>query len=213
MPFVFPKIYPILDSSFIPQADRSTFLDTLGRSLADAGVTLLEYRNKTGSDAQFLADAVILRTAMPRGQVRLVLDDRAELVQQIGFDGVHVDAGDLNPSQVRALLGADAIVGTYAGTEALLPGILDEPADYFSIGPIAPTTTKQTDKQAIGAEGVRHLRLQAGPKPVLVAVGGVSFELAPQLIEAGASVLAVSASLFRSADPANEFRRWMKQLD
>lgn len=212
MPLVFPRLYPILDSSIIPRADRLTFLDRLGRSLADAGVTLLEYRNKTGPDSELVADAAVLRAVLPAGQVRLVLDDRAALVQGIGFDGVHVDSGDLRPSQARTLLGPEAIVGTYGGTEALLPGILSEPADYFSIGPIAPTTTKQTDKPAIGAEGVRRLRHEAGPTPILVAAGGVSFEAAPQLIEAGASVLAVSAGIFRAADPASEFRRWMKHL-
>jgi thiamine-phosphate pyrophosphorylase len=212
MPFSFPRIYPILDSSILPAEDRAGFLDALGRSLADAGVTLLEYRNKNGTDAETLADAAVLRAALPKGQVRLVLDDRAHLVGQAGFDGVHVDSGDVSPSQARALLGPDAIVGTYGGTEALLPGILDEPVDYFSVGPIAPTTTKQTEKAPIGVAGVRQLRTEAGPKPVLVAAGGVSIGLARQLVEAGASVLAVSAGIFHAPDPAVEFRRWMQEL-
>jgi thiamine-phosphate pyrophosphorylase len=212
MPFIFPRLYPILDSSVFPATGRAIFLDVLGRSLADAGVTLLEYRNKNGSDTETLADAAVLRAALPKGKVRLVLDDRAHLVRQTGFDGVHVDSGDMSPSQARALLGVDAIVGTYGGTEALLPGILDEPADYYSVGPIAPTTTKETGKSPIGAEGVRRLRAEAGPKPILVAVGGVPLELARQLIEAGASVLAVSTAIFRTPDPASEFRRWMQEV-
>ena len=50
MPFSFPKIYPILDSSVIPFTGRAEFLRRLGESLTEAGVTLLEYRNKYGSD-------------------------------------------------------------------------------------------------------------------------------------------------------------------
>jgi hypothetical protein len=46
MPFAFPKIYPILDASMIPAAGRAEFLRRLGGSLAEAGVTFLEYRNK-----------------------------------------------------------------------------------------------------------------------------------------------------------------------
>lgn len=212
MPFAFPKLYPILDSSILPATGRAAFLDALGRSLAHAGITLLEYRNKTGSDAELLTDAAILRAALPAGQVRLVLDDRADLVRPIGFDGAHVDAGDSTPSEARKLLGPDAIIGTFGGSESLLPAILAEPADYFSIGPVAPTTTKQTSKPPIGIEGVRRLRTEAGPAAILSAAGGITLEIAPGLIEAGASMLAVSAAIFRTPDPAAEFRRWLERL-
>lgn len=212
MPFIFPKIYPILDASVIPAANRAAFLQTLGSSLAEAGVTLLEYRNKTGLDAELLADATVLRAALPKGRVRLILDDRAELVAQIDLDGVHVDAGDRTPAEARALLGPDAIIGTFGGSESLVPGVLAVPADYFSIGPIAPTTTKQTAKPPIGVEGVRRLRAEAGSAPVLSAAGGVTLELAPRLLEAGANVLAVSAAIFRAPDPGAEFRRWQQHL-
>jgi len=212
MAFVFPKIYPILDSSVIPAANRAAFLQTLGCSLADAGVTLLEYRNKTGSIAELLADAAVLRTALPAGRVKLVLDDRVDLVAQLGFDGVHVDDGDRTPAEARALLGPEAIIGTFGGSESMVPGVLAVPADYFSIGPVAPTTTKQTGKPPVGVEGVRRLRAEAGPAPILSAAGGITLELAPRLLEAGASMLAVSAAIFRAVDPAAEFRRWQQHL-
>ena len=212
MPWTFPKIYPILDSSFLPNEGRKEFLHRLGRELAAAGVTLLEYRNKTGAVEELMADAAILRAAMPGPAVRLVLDDRAELVESIGFDGVHVDAGDLSPAEARQLLGPEKIVGTYGGTEALLPGILNEPADYFSIGPVGATRTKQTTKPHIGVAGFRRLREAAGPGPVLVAVGGVNLTNAAELLQAGASMLAVAGAIFRAPDPAAEFRRWTEQL-
>jgi len=212
MAFVFPKIYPILDASVVPTVGRAAFLDRLGRGLADAGLTLLEYRNKSGAEAELLADAAVLRAALPVGQVRLVLDDRADLVVRIGFDGVHVDAGDRTPAEARALLGAEAIIGTFGGSEAMEPGVLDEPADYFSVGPVAPTTTKQTEKPPIGVEGVRRLRAEAGPGPRLSAAGGITLDVAPRLIEAGANMVAVSAAIFHAADPAAEFRRWRERL-
>ncbi len=212
MAISFPKIYPILDSSIIPSTGRAEFLRRLGSSLAEAGVTLLEYRNKMGSQAELLADAAVLRAALPAGQVKLILDDRADLVEQIGFDGVHVDAGDSTPGEARKLLGPDRIVGTFGGGAALVPYVLETPADYFSIGAVFPTRTKQVSAPPIGIEGVRHLRQLAGPGPVLVAIGGITLATAPAAFAAGATVVAIAGALFRQPDPASEFRRWLAEL-
>ena len=212
MAYTFPAVYPILDSSIIPVVGRDIFLRRLRGSLAEAGVTLLEYRNKTGSEAEVLADAAVLREALPAGQVKLILDDRVDLVDQAGFDGVHVDAGDATPAEARRLLGADRIVGTFGGSDTLLPDILLAPANYFSIGPVFPTRTKQTAKAAIGLDGVRKLRAEAGPDAVLVGAAGITLATAAEVLAAGASVVAVSEALFHQADPAAEFLIWVAEL-
>lgn len=213
MAFRFPPIYPILDSSFIPTSGRAAFLRDLGSALADAGVTLLEYRNKTGSDAELLADAETLRAVMPEEQIRLILDDRADLVCATGFDGVHVDAGDVTVREARRLVGPGRMVGTFGGgAEGLIAGVLDEPANYFAIGPVFTTTTKQTDKQPIGVDGVRQLREEAGPGVVLTAAAGITLENAALVLEAGASAVAVAAAIFTTADPAAEYLKWRERL-
>ena len=212
MTFSFPKIYPILDASVIPTEGRAEFLRRLGSELTEAGVTLLEYRNKTGNDGQLLADATFLRAAMPAGVVKLILDDRADLVEQVGFDGVHVDSGDVPPAEARRVVGPDRIVGTFGGSESLLLGILDEPVDYLAVGPVFNTTTKQTSKAPIGSAGVQRLRQEAGPDRVLTAAAGITLATAPAVLAAGATAVAVSAAIFRAKDPAAEFRRWMAVL-
>lgn len=212
MVFPFPKIYPILDASIIPATGRAEFLRRLGSSLTEAGVTLLEYRNKSGADGQLLSDAAFLRAVMPAGEVKLILDDRADLVEQTGFDGVHVDAGDVPPAEARRLVGPDRIVGTFGGSEFFLSGILDEPVDYLAVGPVYTTTTKQTSKAPIGPEGVHRLRQQAGPSRVLTAAAGITLATAPAVLAAGATAVAVSAAIFRAKDPAAEFRKWKAEL-
>jgi len=192
--------------------DRAAFLQRLGSRLADAGVTLLEYRNKTGSDAELIADCEVLRFAMPAGKVRLILDDRADLVDRLQFDGVHVDAGDSSPADARRLLGPGRIVGTFGGSETLVEDVLLAPADYLSIGPVFTTRTKQTSRPPIGPEGVKWLRTQAGPGPVLVAVGGITRATAARVLLAGADVVAVSEGIFGQSDPAAEFRAWLEEL-
>ena len=212
MTFSFPKIYPILDSSFIPAAGRAEFLRRMGGALADAGVTVLQYRNKARAESEILADAAVLRSAMPAPQVKLILDDRADLVMRTGFDGVHVDAGDISPSEARRILGPERIVGTFGGSTDFLAGVLDAPVDYWAVGPVYRTTTKQTDKAPIGPEGVRRMRELAGPERVLTCAAGITLQTAPLVLAAGASAVAVAAAIFRTADPAAEFRRWRAEV-
>jgi len=216
--FSFPRIYPILDAAVIDAAassaaGRADFLRRLGSELAEAGVTLLEYRNKSGGEAQLLADAAILRETLPAPNIKLILDDRTDLVEATGFDGAHVDAGDLAPADARRLLKPGQIVGAFGGSESLLPGILSEPADYLSIGPVFLSQTKPSSRAPIGSAGVRKLRQQAGPEPVLVAAGGITLETAPAVLAAGASTVAVSAAIFRAPNPAAEFSRWLAELN
>ncbi|WP_263359603.1 thiamine phosphate synthase [Acidicapsa ligni] len=209
-----PKVYPILDSSIIPFVDRAVFLDRLGRSLAGAEVRLLEYRNKNGTDAEVLADARVLRAAMP--ETKLILDDRVDITLAAGFDGTHVDAGDIPIADARLLLGPQRIVGTSAGTSASgesgARAAVAEGANYVSFGPVFTTTTKQTSAPTIGIEGVRRFREFSGSEPVLVAAAGITLDTAPAILEAGADAVAVAAALFRNDDPAKEFLRWMAIL-
>ena len=210
MPAWLPKLYPILDSSFVPSVGRAAFLDRLGQSLADADVWLMEYRNKTATDAEVLADARVLRAAMP--WAALVLDDRVDIALAAGLNGAHVDAGDMPPVDARLLLGTERMVGTSASSEAQLLAALAEPVDYIAFGPVFPTTTKQTSALPIGLEGVRRFREVAGPEAVLVAAAGITIETAPAILAAGANAVAVSGAIFRHKDPAGEFRRWMDVL-
>lgn len=206
-----PKVYPILDSSTIPAGpERASFLDRLGRSLADAGMELLEYRNKPGTDAEVFTDARVLRTAMP--ETKLVMDDRVDVALAAGFNGVHVDAGDLPVDAARRLMGPDALIGTSAGGEVKWRETGSMPADYVAFGPVFPTTTKQTPLEPIGIEGVRRFRAAVGPDIVLVAAAGITLETAPDILSAGVDAVAVSAAIFRAAEPAKEFERWLERL-
>ena len=173
---------------------------------------MLEYRNKTGLVSEILADAAILRASMPREKTKLILDDRADLVEQTGFDGVHVDAGDLSPAEARHLVGPDRVVGTFGGSDTLLPEVLETPVDYLAIGPVFETRTKKTGKRPIGIDGVRRLREQAGPDVILSAAAGITLTSADAVLGAGASMVAVAEAIFRTPDPAAEFRRWIKHL-
>jgi thiamine-phosphate pyrophosphorylase len=129
-----------------------------------------------------------------------------------GFNGVHVDAGDLAVEVARRLMGAGALIGTSASGEANWGDAVSPAADYVAFGPVYSTTTKQTPLQPIGIDGVRGFRAAAGPDVVLVAAAGITLETAPEILSAGADAVAVSAAIFRTAEPAKEFRRWLERL-
>ena len=86
------------------------------------------------------------------------------------------------------------------------------PVDYLAVGPVFTTTTKQTERLPIGIQGVKRLREQAGPGIVLTAAAGITLDTAQAVLDAGANTVAVSAALFRAADPAAEFKRWLQHL-
>ena len=66
------------------------------RELVAGGVTLLQYRNKSGNARQMLEQARELKRCLP-SSVKLIMNDRADLCLAAGFDGVHVGQDDLSP--------------------------------------------------------------------------------------------------------------------
>jgi thiamine-phosphate pyrophosphorylase len=196
-----PAVYPILDASLLDGAkDRAGFLRRVVRALAEGGVGLLQYRNKSGGEAEILAEARVVREAAG-GRILLVMNDWPVLAVEAGFDGVHVGQTDLNPAEARAIVGSAGIVGVSTHNETQLRTAEMEPVDYVAIGPVFTTRTKENPDPAVGLEGVRLARgLTSKP---LVAIGGITAENAAAAWGAGADSLAVISAIFgTSGDPA-----------
>jgi thiamine-phosphate pyrophosphorylase len=205
----FPALYPILDAPFLAEAqDRAAFLRRLVGDLAAAGVGVLQYRNKTGTEAEILADARVMREAAGSGML-LVLNDWPEFAVAAGFDGVHVGQTDLSPTEARGIVGPGKIVGVSTHNEAQLRVADAEPVGYIAIGPVFTTTTKANPDPVVGLEGVRMGRMLTS-KP-LVAIGGITVENAVEVRRAGADSVAVISAIFSpgrdAARSAEEFLR------
>src|SRR5690242_4581927 len=100
-----PRLYPILDADFLTV--RGLALDSAARALCDAGITLLQYRNKSGGPQTILRDAEIIRSAFSGVDCHLMMNDRADLAVFAGFGGVHVGQDDLSPADARRVVGAN----------------------------------------------------------------------------------------------------------
>jgi thiamine-phosphate pyrophosphorylase len=157
-------------------------------------VTLLQYRNKSGNEAEVLADALVLRAAAPAGQCTLILNDYPALVVEAGFDGVHVGQTDMSLEAARALIGADKVLGLSTHNPEQLAAAESTTADYVAIGPVFATVTKENPSPVVGLEGVRRARAMT-TKP-LVAIGGITLENYREVLDAGADSVAVISAIF-----------------
>lgn len=194
-----PLLYLILDAALLP---NNASLEPLALSLAEAGVTLLQYRNKSGSDAEQLADAAILRRALPHA--KLILNDRADLAVAANFDGVHVGQGDMSPTEARAIVGPERIVGVSTHNEAQFCAAIEQPVDYIAFGPIYPTLSKENPDPVTGLASLHRVwSLTALP---IVAIGGITLESARDVLAHGASTIAVIGAVFAQSDPAKAVR-------
>jgi thiamine-phosphate pyrophosphorylase len=194
----FPPLYPILDADLVLRGTaaerdkRHDFLRRLVRDLAEAGVQILQYRNKRDEDAVVAADAQAMREAA--GSMQLILNDRAPLVTATGWDGVHIGQDDLPPQKARQLVGPASIVGLSAHNEEQVIAANAQPVDYIAIGPVFATASKSDTSPVIGLEGVRRARTLT-PK-TLVAIGGITLATGASVYAAGADSLAIISAIF-----------------
>lgn len=200
--FQLPRIYPILDTSCFNE-DASLF--AAARAMAEAGCSLIQYRNKAGSSREMLSHARELRRVLGR-KVTLIMNDRADLALAADFDGVHVGQDDLSVEAVRRIVGPKLIIGASTHNPEQVREAEAANPDYIAIGPVFATASKANPDPVVGLEGVRIARSLT--KRPLVAIGGITQDSARSVVEAGADSLAlISALLPDVAKSVAQFHR------
>jgi thiamine-phosphate pyrophosphorylase len=201
------RLYTIVD---VPLC-RVRGLDPL--AILDAflagGARLIQLRDKSSSsrDRLDLADEAAARAH--RAGARIIVNDRADVAKLSRADGVHIGQEDLGVEAVRAIVGADAIVGISTHDERQIEEAARSSASYIAVGPIYATATKDTGYTARGLALIR--RAAATSKPV-VAIGGITIDRASEVLAAGAASVAVISDLLRG-DPAESVRAFRRRLD
>ncbi|HWX93101.1 MAG TPA: thiamine phosphate synthase [Terriglobales bacterium] len=197
-----PRLYAILNASRLE--DTAAML-AAAEELRAGGVTLLQYRSKSGEARQILEQGRALKARLG-DSVRLIMNDRADLCLAAGFDGVHVGQGDLSPEGARKVIGPDLWLGVSTHNPEQLREANETTADYLAIGPVFATSSKDKPDPVVGLEGVRRAR--ALTRRPLVAIGGITRENGRAVIEAGADAVAVISDLTREPrKSAEEFLR------
>lgn len=199
-----PRLYAILDASKYPNDQALCFF---AEELISGGVTLLQYRNKTGNPRQMLDQAKELRRRLG-SSVKLIMNDRADLCLAANFDGVHVGQDDVSPEGARRIIGGELWLGVSTHNPEQVSEADLTSADYIAIGPIFATRSKKNPDPVVGLEGVRRAR-ELTRKP-LVAIGGITRQNCRSVIDAGADSVAVISDLV--TDPRKSAEEFLRVL-
>ena len=171
--------------------------DALLDAALRGGVDVVQLRDKELSDAELVAAAVRFRRACDAHGALFVLNDRPDLVEACGADGVHVGLKDATPAEARALVGTERLVGVSAHSREEIEAAPAAGADYLGVGTIFTTPTKA--EEAVGLELVR-IAAETARLPWF-AIGGIDLDTVGLVAAAGARGVAVVRAIRDAADP------------
>ena len=204
-----PRLYAIVDAEVL--ANQGLELSLFVTQLRDAGVALLQYRDKLGTNEQILRNAKIIEEIFREVPHLLIMNDSPVLAMLSDWNAVHVGQGDAAIAEARGVLQPGGIIGCSTHTDEQVKAAEEAGADYIAIGPVFATSTKADAEPVVGLEGVRRARMLT--RRPLVAIGGITPENAGSVIEAGAdSVAVISALLKPGIEPEKLVRRFLKNM-
>ncbi len=178
----------ILDPDGFPGSELS---ETAERALA-AGARAVQLRSKRLTRRVLYTEALGIRRLTRRYEAVFLVNDYVDLALAVEADGVHLGQSDLPLSVARRLIGSGGILGASARTPEEAVAASREGADYLGVGAVYPTTSK-AEARVVGLEGLRAVR-DAVELPIL-AIGGITPERVPDVIEAGADGVAVLSAI------------------
>ncbi len=192
-----PVFYPIIDADLVPAVPAA-------EAMLDAGARILQYRHKSFFSRTAFEAASRISELCRRAGALFIVNDRADIAMLLDA-GLHLGQDDLAPADARRIMPAGSIIGFSTHNERQLRAGDAEHVDYLAIGPIFATGSKQNPDPVVGVEGLRTLRALT-QKP-LVAIGGITRPLAPQVFEAGADSVAVIGDLIQN--PRTSAEEWI----
>jgi thiamine-phosphate pyrophosphorylase len=175
------------------------------------GVKLVQLRIKDHTPSEVAAQTRRALDVCRENDCQLVLNDSWEVALDTGIDFIHLGQDDLRNADLEAIKLAGIKLGISTHDEAELASALEAEPDYVALGPIYETKLKAMPWAPQGLERIKEWRTKIGALP-LVAIGGLTPERAPGVIEAGADSLAVITDFLTAPDPERRIQHWLRQL-
>ncbi|MEP7148210.1 MAG: thiamine phosphate synthase [Acidobacteriota bacterium] len=206
MTFTLPKIYPITDT----RISGLSHLEQV-RRLILGGATLIQLRDKYAPVGEFYRSAVEAVGYAHQRDVKIIINDRTDIVLAADADGVHLGQDDLSPRHARDLLGPTAIIGFSTHSIEQARDALAMPIDYLAIGPIFATSTKDDADPVVGPGGLRSVRELDRNFPI-VAIGGISRDNSASVLSSGADCVAMISDLISDPSTIADRMRELRNL-
>lgn len=165
------------------------------QSACSAGAELVQLRLKGLSDAEFLAAAKEARTITAHFQTRLIINDDYKIAKEVQADGVHLGQSDACPAEARAYLGKFYFIGGTANTLKECQELIAKEVNYIGLGPFRCTTTKVNLSPVLGLEGYQTILKTLKTETPIIAIGGITLEDVPALLQTGVYGIATSTAL------------------
>lgn len=184
-----------------PSAARVVEITEAALGAAPPGAIAVQARKK-GASARELVE--LCRALMPICRARdakLLVNDRADVAQVVGADGVHLPERGLSVAEARVVLRAGALVGRSCHDRAGLERAQRDGAELATLGPIGEVPDKGAP---LGVEG--FAAIVRGLSIPTYALGGVGEADARALRQAGAAGIAVIRAVYAASDPARAVR-------
>ncbi len=195
MPLIKPGLYAITDFSSLSETDVYAKTEIILRG----GVSMLQYRDKSGEDTSRLRRTTELKALCHEFNTPLIINDDISLAHKCKADGVHLGKHDAGINAARELLGPVIIGCSCYNSVELAHQAESAGADYVAFGAFYNTTSKH---DAVNAKpellGIAAKRIHL---PV-VAIGGITPKNAKVLIAGGADLIAVISALYGVKDTA-----------
>ena len=201
-----PRLYVILDAALLKIRAKEC-----AKNLVDAGVRLIQYRNKGASGRELFETSRELAEYLNPLEVQFIVNDRADVGALAGARGVHVGQDDLGVEQAREVMGVGKLVGLSTHNAGQFRGALETSADYIAVGPIFTTGSKENPDPVVGVAFVREARGMTD-RPI-VAIGGITLERAVEVIKAGADSVAIISDILRAENVGKRAREYVDLLE
>ncbi len=189
--------------------EKYSYYDS-ARMALEGGCRWIQLRMKDASPEEVEQEALRVQALCRTYHATFIIDDHVELVKKLHADGVHLGKHDMPVAEARRLLGNGFIIGGTANTFDDVKMHYEAGADYIGCGPFRFTTTKKNLSPILGLEGYRRIVSQmkeAGINLPIVAIGGITREDIPAILQTGVTGVALSGTILRADNPAEETRR------
>lgn len=163
-----------------------------------AGVTLIQLREKEMPLREYVDLALRVRAMTAERGALLMINDRLDVAMAVGADGVHLGQEDFPVAAARELA-PGLIIGASTHSVEEAERAQADGASYVNIGPLFPTGTKQWAGEFLGIRGLR--KIAAHVRIPFTVMGGIKREHIPELVAAGARVIALVTAVTQAADP------------